>query len=66
MKPWVRWIYVFTWVVAAFVAVSSIVQAIRLGSWTPILAVAWLPAVIVAARPGAYRRCLPRRRRAAG
>jgi hypothetical protein len=49
------------------VAVSSIVQSIRQGSWTPVESVGWLPAVIVAVWPGTYRhRCLPRRRRAAG
>jgi hypothetical protein len=50
----------------AIVAVSAIVQAIRQGSWGPIGEVGWLPAVIVAAWPGTYRRCLPRRNRQAG
>jgi hypothetical protein len=43
---------------AAFVAVSSIVQAISEGSWGPIISVGWLPAVVVASWPGVGRRCL--------
>jgi roadblock/LC7 domain-containing protein len=62
MKPWARWWYGLAGLVAAFVAVSSIVQAIRLSSWTPVVSVGWLPAVIVAVWPGAYRRCLSPRR----
>ena len=62
MKPWARWGYGLAALVVAFVAVSSIVQAIRLGSWTPVISVGWLPAVIVAVWPGAYRRCLSPRR----
>jgi hypothetical protein len=50
----------------AFVAVSSVVAAIRQGSWSPIIEVGWLPAVVVATWPGARRRCLPRRRHPAG
>jgi hypothetical protein len=67
MKRWVRWMYVVAWVAVAVVAVSSIVAAVRQGSWGPILSVGWLPAVIVAAWPGKYRRrCLPRRSGQAG
>jgi hypothetical protein len=62
MKPYTRWGYGLAGLIAAFVAVSSIVQAIRLGSWTPVLSVGWLPAVIVAVWPGAHRRCLSPRR----
>ena len=58
MKPWARWGYGLAGLVVAFVAVSSIVQAIRLGSWTPVLSVGWLPAVVAASWPGAGRRCL--------
>jgi hypothetical protein len=32
--------------------VSSIVQAVRQGSWTPVVSVGWLPAMVVAAWPG--------------
>ncbi len=66
MRPWIRWPYVIAGVAAAFVAVSSIVQAVRQGSWTPVVSVAWLSAVVVAVCPGTYRRCLPGRRRPAG
>ena len=58
MKSWARWFYVITGLAAAFVAVAAIVQAIREGSWEPVLSVGWLPAVIVASWPCARRRCL--------
>ena len=58
MRPYKRWFYLVMGLVAAFIAVSSIVQAINEGSWGPIVSVAWLPAVIVASRPGVGRRCL--------
>ena len=62
MKSWVRWMYVLTGVVVLVVAVSSIVAALRQGSWGPLIAVGWLPAVVVATWwPGRSRRCLPRR-----
>ena len=35
-------------------------------SWEPVITVGWIPAVIVAAWPGTYRRCLPRRHGQAG
>ena len=66
MKPWTRWVYVITGFAAAIVAVSSVVQAVRQGSWDPIIEVGWLPAVVVATWPGTRRRCLPRRRNPAG
>ena len=46
--------------------VSVAVQAIRQGSWEPVITAGWIPAVIVAAWPGTYRRCLPRRHGQAG
>ena len=58
MRRCTRWFYLVTGLVAAFIAVAAIVQAIRQGSWGPIVSVGWLPAVIVASRPGAVRRCL--------
>jgi hypothetical protein len=61
-----RWGRVIMGLAVAFVAVSSVVQAIRQGSWGPIAEVSWLPAVIVASWPGTYRRCLPRRNQQAG
>lgn len=66
VRPWRRWLYATALLAAAFVAVSSTVQAIREGSWAPILSVGWIPAVVVATWPGLYRRCLPHRRRPAG
>jgi hypothetical protein len=67
MKPSARWLYLLAAVAATFVAVSSVVAAVRQGSWEPVLSVGWLPAVIVATWPGNYRRrCLPRRRGQAG
>jgi hypothetical protein len=67
MKPWARWMYVITGFAVTIVAVSSMVQAIRQGSWAPIIAVGWLPAVVAATWwPRTRRRCLPRRRSPAG
>jgi hypothetical protein len=66
MKPWTRWLYLIAGLAAVLVAVSSIVQAIRQGSWAPIISVGWIPAVVVATWPGTYRRCLPGRRSPAG
>jgi len=60
MKPWARWTYLIAVAAATFVAVSSIAQAIRQGSWSPIVSVGWIAGVIVAAWPGTRRRCLPR------
>ena len=62
MKPSKRWLYVVAGLAAVFVAVASVAQAIRQGSWAPVTSVAWLPAVIVAVWPGSGRRCLSRRR----
>ena len=58
MRACARWFYVITGLTAAFVAVATIVQAISKGSWSPIISVGWLPAVIIASWPGARRRCL--------
>jgi hypothetical protein len=66
MKPWKRMLYLIAGLAVALVAVASAAQAIRQNSWTPIVSVAWLPAVIVATWPGSGRRCLPRRRTPAG
>jgi hypothetical protein len=56
-----RWIGVIAGLAAIFVAGSAIALAVRQSSWAPIISVGWIPAVIVASWPGAYRRCLPRR-----
>ena len=66
MKPWTRWLYLIAGLAALFVAVSSVVQAVRQGSWAPVVSVGWMPAVVVAAWPGTRRRCLPRRPGSAG
>ena len=67
MKRWARWMYVITACAVTVVAVSSIVQAVRQGSWEPIIAVGWLPAVVVATWwPGRRGRCLPRRQGSPG
>ena len=62
MRSWKRWLYLIAGLAAVLVAAASAAQAIRQGSWTPVISVAWLPAVIVACWPGSGRRCLPRRR----
>jgi hypothetical protein len=67
MRPWTRWLWPVAGLAAVFVAVSSIVVAVRQGSWAPIIAVGWIPAVVVAAWGGARRsRRLSRHRGAAG
>lgn len=66
MRSWKRWLYLIAGLAAVFVAVASVTQAIRQGSWAPVASVAWLPAVAAAAWPGSRRRCLPRRRTPAG
>ena len=64
MRRTTRPLYLVAGLAAAFVVVSSVVLAIRQGSRGPIIAVGWIPAVIVAAVwPVTYRRRrLPRRR----
>ena len=66
MRSRMRWLPVIAGLALAFVAVSSVVRAIGQGSWGPIAEVLWIPAVLPACMPGAYRRCLPRRGRQAG
>ena len=67
MNSWTRWLRSDRGLAAAFVAVSRCHtgdQARELGAdhhGGP-----WFPAVIVAAWPGTYRRCLPRRTGQAG
>jgi hypothetical protein len=60
MTAWRRWLFAVAALAAAVVTGSSIVQAVRSGSWSPVLSVIWVPAVMVAIWPGAYRRCLSR------
>ncbi|HEY6278074.1 MAG TPA: hypothetical protein VIX86_17275 [Streptosporangiaceae bacterium] len=59
-------LYLVSGLAVALVAVASIAQAVRQGSWAPIIEVGWLPAVIIAIWPGTRRRCVPRRRNAGG
>jgi hypothetical protein len=67
MRPWARGMYVVTGLAVALVAVSSVVQAVRQGSWAPLIAVGWLPYAVAATWwPGTRRRCLPRRSGRAG
>jgi len=66
MKLWKRWLPVVAGLAAVFVAAAAAAQAIRLDTWTPVVSVGWLPAVIAATWPGGCRRCLPRRRTPAG
>jgi hypothetical protein len=56
MRPRTRWLYAIAALAAVFVAVSSIVLAIRQHSWAPIIAVGWIPAVVVAVWPVTRRR----------
>jgi ribose/xylose/arabinose/galactoside ABC-type transport system permease subunit len=64
MKLRTTWLYAVAGLAAALVAVSAVVQAVREGSWSPLISVSWLLAVIVATWPRTARRCLPRRRQA--
>ena len=63
----VRLLCLVSGLAAAIVVVSAAVQAIRQGSWEPIITVGWLPAVVVATWwPGSRGRCLPRRQGSSG
>ena len=66
MKPWKRWLFLISGLTAGFIAVAVAAQAIRQNSWSPVVEMGWLPAVIVASGSG-FRRCRwPRRRIPAG
>ena len=62
MRSWTTWLSLIAGLVAVFVAIATIVQAVRQESWAPVNATGWVPAVIVATWPAAYRRCGTRRR----
>ena len=66
MRSWTGWLSLIAGLVAVFVAVATIVQAVRQDSWAPVIATGWVPAVIVATWPAACRRCRVRRRGQAG
>jgi roadblock/LC7 domain-containing protein len=55
MKLWTRWLYIIAGLAAVFVAGSAIALAVRQDSWAPIVAVGWIPAVLVAVAGGGYR-----------
>jgi hypothetical protein len=61
MASWKGWLFAIAGLAAAFVAVASAAQAIREGSWGPVISVGWIPAVVIAVLPSSYRRCTIRR-----
>jgi hypothetical protein len=64
MKRSARWLYGVAAVAAVLIAVSAIAASVRQDSWSPILSVGWLAAVIIAVTtPRGTRRCLRIRRR---
>ena len=64
MKLSARWLYGVAAVAAVLIAVSAIAASVRQDSWSPILSVGWLAAVIIAVTtPRGTRRCLQIRRR---
>ena len=64
MKRSARWLYGVAAVAAVLIAVSAIAASVRQDSWSPILSVGWLAAVIIAVTtPRGTRRCLQIRRR---
>ena len=64
MKRCTWWMYAVSGLAAAIVIASSILLAVRQGSWTPVEETGWLPAVLFAVLPGRRgRSCLPRRGR---
>jgi hypothetical protein len=55
------WLRAIGLIVFALVAAAAIASAIRTASWTPVVSVAWLPAVLVAAYSRPRGRCWRRR-----
>jgi hypothetical protein len=66
MRSWKQWLYLVSGLAALLVAAAAAAQAIRQGSWTPLLSVGWLPAAVIGVAYSGSGRCLPRRRMAAG
>jgi hypothetical protein len=62
VETWKKWLVAVAGLAAVLVAVSAAVQAVGQGSWSPVISVSWLFAVLVATLPSASRRCWPRRR----
>jgi hypothetical protein len=66
MRSWIWVLWLVAGLAAVVVTVSTIALAVREGSWSPILSMAWFPAIVVACavpagRRGAAGRCWPRR-----
>ena len=57
MRSWTIWLSLIAGLVAVYAAVATIVQAVRQGSWAPVIATGWVPAVIVASWPTTSCRC---------
>jgi hypothetical protein len=66
MKPWKRWLFLISGLTAVVVAVAVAAQAIKQNSWSPVVEMGWLPAVIIASGSGSHRCRWPRRRTPAG
>lgn len=66
MRSRTTWLSLIAGLGAVFIAVATIVQAVRQGSWAPVIATGWVPAVVVATWPATCRRCRVRRRGQAG
>ncbi len=62
MRTWEKWLFVTAGLAAVLVAVSAVVQAVRLGSWSPIVSMSWLLAVLAATLSGTAGRCRSHRR----
>jgi hypothetical protein len=58
-------VLVLVFAIAAFIAVASLVQAVRENSWAPVWSIGWLPAVLVGSlwTPASRTPCGPRLRR---
>jgi len=67
MRSWIRALWLVAGLAALVVAGSTIARAVRQGSWSPILAMSWFPAIVAACatapagRRGTAGRCWPRR-----
>lgn len=66
MRSRTTWLSLIAGLGAVFIAVATVVQAVRQGSWAPVIATGWVPAVVLATWPATHRRCRVRRRGQAG
>ena len=48
MRSWIRVLWLVAGLAALVVAGSTIALAVRQGSWSPILAMSWFPAIVAA------------------